>query len=102
MKWEKLPNGKWKPIKETRGRNKDGKYSWDDPIFIKKQNLALEKIVVICDSCGEFNMSNPCIHHLPDGYQNDMRRRAYYKKLKEDRNSSYIAKTEQESISSKS
>jgi hypothetical protein len=86
MKFEKLPNGKWKPIKESKTPfDKNGKrqYEWDDPIYIKKVKNALEKIVDNCTSCGVYTLANPCIHHLPDGYKNDNRRKAYYKKVKE-------------------
>ena len=86
MKFEKLPNGKWRPIKETKQTfDKNGKklYEWDDPIYRKKVQIALEKIVKTCPSCGVFNYSNPCIHHLSDLYKNELRRRAYNKKIKE-------------------
>ena len=64
---------------------KNGKkqYEWDDPIYRKKVKNALEKIISKCPSCGIYNLANPCIHHLPDGYKNDMRRKAYLKKIKE-------------------
>ena len=86
MKFEKLPNGKWRPIKEPKQTfDKNGKkqYEWDDPIYRKKVKNVLEKIISKCPSCGIYNLANPCIHHLPDGYKNDMRRKAYLKKIKE-------------------
>jgi len=57
---------------------------WYDPEFLRIQKEALEKIKKFCDMCRkEYTMLDPCIHHLPDGYKNDMRRKAYRKKIKE-------------------
>lgn len=89
VKFEQLPNGKWKPVKDYKPTYKDGKrkYHWDDPAYQRKVQKALESIQKECQFCGTYTLAEPCIHHLPDGYKNDMRRKAYYKKLKAERNS---------------
>lgn len=104
MKWDKEYHertGKWRPLKEYTKRVVNGKvkYQWDDPIFLGKQQRALENLIRHCDWCRtDYNLADPCIHHLPDGYKNDMRRKAYYKKIKEERNAAYLAQSSQEDL----
>lgn len=82
MKWERLPNGKWKPIKEFKDRA-DGKFEWDDPRYKARQKKALENLKGYCSICKNFfYYSNPCIHHLPDGYINEKKKAAYWKKFR--------------------
>ena len=103
VKWDKdyhERTGKWRPLKEYNKKLVNGKvkYKWDDPAYLGKQQRALENLQGNCVFCGDFIYSDPCIHHLPDGYQNDMRRRAYYKKIKEERNAAYLAQSQQQDI----
>ena len=50
----------------------------------KRLKNSMKKINPFCESCDTtYNLAEPCIHHLPDGYKNDMRRKAYYKKVAE-------------------
>ena len=100
VKFEQLPNGKWKPVKDYKPTYKDGKrkYHWDDPAYQRKVQKALESIQKECDSCGTYTLAEPCIHHLPDGYKNDMRRKAYYKKLKAERNSVIATETKESTL----
>jgi hypothetical protein len=103
VKWDKdyhERTGKWRPLKEYTKKLVNGKvkYKWDDPIYLGKQKRALENTHGNCTSCGDFIYSSPCIHRLPDGYQNDMRRRAYYKKIKEERNAAYLVQSQQQDI----
>ena len=79
MEWEKLPNGKWKPKKVFR-KNADGKYAPDDPRYIKIRDEKMKKVVLFCDSCKDFyNLFKPCVHHLPDTYENNKIRKEYRK-----------------------
>ena len=101
MKFEKLPNGKWRPIKDTKpafDKNGNKLYEWDDPIYRKKVQHALEKITDTCPSCGVYNLSNPCIHHLSDLYKNELRRRAYNKKIKEQNSTEVYQNSVQDSF----
>ena len=82
MKWEKLPNGKWKPLKEFK-KPVNGKYDYDDPIYKKRMKERMNKIKLFCHTCGTYTLLNPCVHHLPDGYKNEMRRKAYKKAISE-------------------
>ena len=105
VKWDKdyhERTGKWRPLKEYSQKFVNGKrkYNWDDPIYQKKVYKSLESIQKECDSCGVYTLVKPCIHHLSDGYQNDMRRKAYYKKIKDERNAAYLAQTEQQDLAS--
>ena len=84
MKWEKLPNGKWKPIKDFK-TNKNGKYDPSDPKYIAVANKKMALVILECDVCGKSTLLNPCVHHLPDGYKNEQRRKQYSKALKESR-----------------
>ena len=61
-----------------------GRIDPNDPEYERKLQQSMKKIWVYCDpSCGVYNLSNPCIHHLPDGIKYDIRRKAYNKKVKE-------------------
>lgn len=81
-KWEKLPNGKWKLIKEIKKKTKDG-YQWDDPRYQSLAKQAMKSVFKKCEQCGvAYSLADPCIHHLPDGYQNDMRRKEHKRKIK--------------------
>ena len=105
VKWDKEyyeSTGKWRPLKEYTKKVVNGKvkYSWDDPIFLSRQRGVLEKTIKHCGSCNmEYNLSNPCIHHLPDIFKNDIRRKAYYKKIKGERKA-YLARSVQKELTS--
>lgn len=44
----------------------------------------MKKTWVYCDECEDkYCLAEPCIHHLPDGYKHDIRRKAYRKKVKD-------------------
>jgi len=75
MKWEKLPNGKWKHIK-TGTKGKVDPY---DPSYGIKLKAQMKKITPYCSSCKTtYNLANPCIHHLSDSPEHTSR----YKELK--------------------
>jgi len=82
LKWEQLPNGKWKPLKEFK-KSADGKYSPDDPVYKARALKAMKKVILNCDVCGNSTLAEPCVHHLPDGYQNEMRKKSYRKAMKD-------------------
>lgn len=82
MKWEKLPNGKWKPIKDFE-KSKNGKYDPSDPKYKARARKKMAQVKLNCNVCGTSTLLNPCVHHLPDGYKNEMRRKQYRKALKE-------------------
>ena len=84
MKWEKLPNGKWKPLKEFK-QNNSGKYNPEDPVYKARCKIKMAKVMLDCDRCGKSTLLDPCIHHLPDGYKNDMKRKQYKKMQTESR-----------------
>ena len=75
IEWEKTSNGNWK-IKN--------KVNYNSPEYSRALRLSMKKINPFCEHCDTtYNLAEPCIHHLPDGYKNDMRRKAYYKKVSE-------------------
>jgi hypothetical protein len=84
MKWEKLPNGKWKPLKEFK-KTSGGKYDPADPVYKAIAKKKMQKVILDCDRCGKSTLLEPCIHHLPDGYKNDMKRKQYKKMQTESR-----------------
>jgi len=56
----------------------------NDPEYGRRLNSQMKRIWVYCDDCGEkYCLAEPCIHHLPDGFKNDLRRKAYKKKVKD-------------------
>ena len=65
MKWEKLPNGKWKPLKEFK-QSSTGKYNPEDPVYKAMAKRKMAKVILDCDRCGKSTLLEPCIHHLPD------------------------------------
>jgi len=80
VEWEQLPNGKWRP-KNVFKKSLDGKYDWDDPRYKNKQKKALKETVIWCELClNHYNLLEPCIHHLPDRYENYKIKKEYYKK----------------------
>lgn len=89
MKWEQLPNGKWKPLKEFK-KSSTGKYNPEDPVYRARAKKAMAKVILDCDVCGKSTLAEPCVHHLPDGYQNEMRKKAYRKAMKESKSISEI------------
>ena len=53
----------------------------------------MKKINPFCESCDTtYNLADPCIHHLPDGYINEQRRKANNKKRKESKSDDTSAK----------
>lgn len=78
MKWEKLPNGKWKPLKEFK-RNSEGKFNPADPVYKARAKLKMQKVILHCEICGDSTLYEPCVHHLGDGYVNDQKKKSYKK-----------------------
>jgi hypothetical protein len=75
MTFKRLPNGKWKYIKEVAR----GKLNPDDPDYDKKIKHKFKKTELYCDICkAKYNLADPCIHHLSDSPEH----RARYKELK--------------------
>ena len=53
----------------------------------------MKKINPFCESCGTtYNLANPCIHHLPDGYINEQKRKDHNKKRRESKSNDANAK----------
>ena len=78
MKWQKLANGKWRPIREPHD-----KMDKRDPEFERKRIIRLSKVFLYCDSCHEkYNLANPCIHHLTASPEHVERYKKYKAKLK--------------------
>ena len=99
IEWEKLGNGKWKKKDILHGSHIAGdvhtkrKINPDSPNYAKKLQKAFEQIWIYCENCKtKYCLANPCIHHLPDGYKNDMRRKAYFKKMAEKKSDDTNAK----------
>jgi|21_taG_2_1085346.scaffolds.fasta_scaffold05044_9 hypothetical protein len=78
MKWEKLPNGKYKPLKEFKVSS-NGKYDPADPVYKARAKRKMQKVILDCDKCGKSTLYEPCVHHLGDGYVNDMKKKQYKK-----------------------
>ena len=77
MKWEKLPNGKWKCIK-TGIKGKVDPY---DPRYEIKLKMQMKKINPYCDSCKTtYNLANPCMHHLSDSPEHTARYKEFKRK----------------------
>ena len=75
MTFKRLPNGKWKYIKEVAR----GKINPDDPDYDKRVKSKFKKTELYCDRCkGTYNLDSPCIHHLSDSPTHAAR----YKELK--------------------
>ena len=75
MTFKRLPNGKWKYIKEV-ARGKVDPY---DPRYGIKLKAQMKNINPYCDVCKTtYNLANPCIHHLSDSPAHIAR----YKELK--------------------
>ena len=75
MKWEKLPNGKWRRVKSS-------KLDPGSPEYERRMKAKKSKIVCYCEICKyNYSLAEPCVHHLPDGYQNEERRK-YWKTTK--------------------
>lgn len=73
MEWEKLPNGKFRPKKMYKKVN--GKYQPDDPEWIKICRMKMKAKIIFCEHCKDFyNLLTPCIHHLPDTYENNKKK----------------------------
>ena len=69
MKWEKLPNGKWRRVKSS-------KFDPGSPEYEKKMKAKKSKIICYCETCkSNYSFAEPCLHLLPDGYQNEKRRK---------------------------
>lgn len=83
MEWERLPNGKWKP-KKTFRKDVSGKYEWDDPRYKKIMENKMKSTTIFCIDCkGYYNLWQPCIHHLPDSYEDSKRKHEFRKAKKE-------------------
>jgi len=75
MTFKRLPNGKWKYIKEV-ARGKVDPY---DPHYGIKLKAQMKKINPYCEECKTtYNLANPCSHHLSDSPEHT----AKYKELK--------------------
>ena len=74
-KWQKLPNGKWKYIKPLKT---NGKVNPHSPDYKRTLMIQLRKIVKFCDTCNkEYNMADPCPHHLSDSPEHQAKYKAY-------------------------
>ena len=94
VEWDKdfhERTGKWRPLVEWK--NREGKINPQHPEYANRLRESLKKILVFCIECDDnYNLAEPCIHHLPDGYQNDMKRKAHNKKMKESKSDDTNAK----------
>ena len=78
MTFKKLPNGKWKYIKEVAR----GKIDPNDPDYDKRIKAKFKKTEIYCESCkGLYNLAEPCIHHLSDSPAHREREKELKKKL---------------------
>ena len=63
MTFKKLPNGKWRYVKEVPR----GKIDPNDPDYDRRVKAQFKKTELYCENCkGMYNLANPCIHHLSD------------------------------------
>ncbi len=63
MTFKKLPNGKWKYVKDVAR----GKINPDDPDYDKRIKAKFKKTELYCDMCkGMYTLADPCLHHLSD------------------------------------
>ena len=54
------------------------------PDYERRLKAEMSKIWIYCEECKKkYCLGDPCMHHLPDGYKNDLKRKAYFKKRKE-------------------
>lgn len=103
MDWEKLPNGKYRPKKQFK-KSEDGKYQFDDPKYKYISELKMKKVKIFCENCNDFyNLTSPCIHHLPDDYNSNKKKMEYRKARKnvniiDDNNENIQLTFEQEDI----
>jgi hypothetical protein len=75
MTFKRLPNGKWKYIKEVAR----GKVDQNDPRYGIKLKAQMKKINPYCDVCKTtYNLASPCEHHLSDSPEHT----TMYKELK--------------------
>lgn len=75
MTFKKLPNGKWKYMKEVAR----GKIDPNDPDYDRRVKAKFKKTEVFCDTCKTtYTLDTPCIHHLSDSPEH----RARYQMLK--------------------
>jgi len=83
--------GKWRPLVEWK--NKRGKINPEHPEYTRRLGESMKKINPFCEECDTtYNLADPCIHHLPDGYINEQRRKANNKKRKESKSDDTSAK----------
>ena len=72
--WEKQPNGKWK-IKSESNDN----WYWE---YKKKSDKKKKEIKIFCEDCNiYYTLYDPCIHHLPDDFKSEERRKERKKLL---------------------
>ena len=82
MNWEQLPNGKWRPARKPVA---PGKIDPDDPNYIIKVRAEMKKIWVFCEECkAQYNLAEPCMHHLTDSPA-DRKKYDLYKKAQKDK-----------------
>ena len=85
VEWDKdyhERTGKWRPLSEWK--NREGKINPNHPDYERRLKAEMSKIWIYCEECKKkYCLGDPCIHHLPDGYKNDLKRKAYFKKRKE-------------------
>ena len=92
MKWEKLPNGKWKYVKPLRVK---GKINVDNPDYSKRLHSKMKKINRYCDSCGHtYNLAEPCEHHLSDSPEHQAKYKSIQIKKKKKQESVEATKQE--------
>jgi len=82
-KWQKLPNGKWKYTKPLKT---NGKVNPDSPDYKRTLMMQLRKIVKFCESCNkEYNMADPCPHHLSDSPEHRAKYKAWVAQQKKEK-----------------
>mgnify|MGYP003711247987 CR=1 FL=1 len=83
--------GKWRPLVEWK--NRQGKINPEHPEYARRLKESMKKINPFCESCGTtYNLADPCIHHLPDGYINEQKRKDHNKKRRESKSNDTNAK----------
>ena len=63
MTFKKLPNGKWRYVKEVAR----GKIDPNDPDYDRRVKAKFRKTKMFCDTCKTtYTLDTPCLHHLSD------------------------------------
>jgi hypothetical protein len=88
LTFKKLPNGKWRYVKEVPR----GKIDPYDPDYDKRVKAKFRKTKVFCDTCKTtYTLAAPCIHHLSDSPEHREREKELKRKqqkIKNDESSS--------------